>query len=102
MSRSLHVLSDAQGTVSLGFLAANVYYFKAAGFLCAKLGIDCSLWLRKQLPTARVSLFFDASESEGFAFAARSAITRAFVANRPQLDSITVLALGGAAAPARS
>jgi hypothetical protein len=93
MSRSLHVLSDAQGTVSFGFLAANVYYLRIEGFLSAKVGIDCAVKLRQELSFGtEVACFADVASAEGGAFAARSAVMRALLANRRQLSNMTILA----------
>ena len=91
MSRSLHMLSDTQGTVTHGFLAPNVYYARVAGYVSSKLGIDCSLQLRQHLTDTTVTVFVDASSVEGGAFAARSAVMRALLAKRRQLHFVTIL-----------
>jgi hypothetical protein len=91
MNRSLHMLSDAQGTVTHGLLAANVYYVRVGGYVSSKLGIDCSLQLRQHLASTAVTFFLDVASAEGGAFAARSAIMRALLANRRQLNFVTIL-----------
>jgi hypothetical protein len=98
MSRSLHLLSDPQATVTFGFLAADVYYVRIAGYVSSKLGIDCSLQLRQELANTAVTLYADVVSAEGSAFAARSAMMRALLANRRQLNSVTILVGSGAAA----
>lgn len=103
MSRSLHLLSDTQATVTFGFLSANVYYCRITGYVSSKLGIDGSLQLRQHLASATVTLFADVASGDGSTFAARSALMRALLANRQQLTSATILVRSSAtAARARS
>jgi hypothetical protein len=99
MNRSLSVLSDAQGTVTLGFLAQDVYYIRIAGHVSSKIGIELGLQLREQLggPTA-MRVFIDLASVQGGTFGARSAIMRALLATRRQLSSVAVLVGSGPSA----
>ena len=92
MAKALHVLSDNQGTVVAGYLAANVYYVRLADYISSGLGIEIASLLRKHLgDAAGVTCFFDVAWVEGGDFAARSAISRALLANRRQVTSVTTL-----------
>jgi hypothetical protein len=103
MSRALTELSDGEGTVAFGPLAVGVYYVRLTGHLSSKLGIECAVQLRQQLGTGRgVHFFVDGALAKGVAFAARSAVMRALLANRQQLNSITVVVAVGSSARARS
>ena len=96
MSRALRVLSDDKGTVVAGFLAANVYYLRVVGSISSSIGIRCASQVRQDLSNATSAVcFFDASSVEGSDFAARSAIMRAFLANRSHLTSIKLLTAPG-------
>jgi len=96
MTKTLHVLSDGQGTVVAGYLAAGVYYVRLVQHISSGLGIQIASQLRKQLAdAATVTCFFDVASIEGGDFAARSAIARALLANRAQVTSITTLIAPG-------
>jgi hypothetical protein len=104
MSRALRVLSDDKGTVVTGFLPPDVYYIRVVGSISSALGIRCASQLRQDLGSVTTTIcFFDASQAEGSDFAARSAIMRAFFANRGRLAGIKLLtAQGSGAARARA
>jgi hypothetical protein len=92
MNRALRVLSDNGGTIVAGFLAPEIYYVRLVGSVSSALGIRCANQLRKDLANATAAIcFFDAAAAQGTDFAARSAIMRAFLANRHHLKSIRVL-----------
>ena len=92
MPKALQVLSDDQGTVVAGYLAAGVYYVRLTDYISTGLGIEIASQLRKHLAdAAAVSCFFDVALVQGGDFAARSAIARALLANRRLVTSITTL-----------
>jgi hypothetical protein len=96
MSRALRVLSDDNGTVVAGFLAPDVYYIRVVGTISSALGIRYASQFRQDLGNAATATcFFDASSAQGSDFAARSAIMRAFLANRSRLAGIKLLTAPG-------
>ena len=96
MNKALNLLSDGEGTVTFGFLAADVYYVRITGHLSSKVGIDCATHFRQHLAAGpAIRVFADAASGTGSAFAARSAIMRALLANRRTLHFLTILVAPG-------
>jgi hypothetical protein len=97
MAKALEVISDARGTVVIGFVAADVLYLRAAGEISSGLGARCVAQVRALLSAKKsVSCFFDFSSALGSDLAARNAIMQALVARRHRLVSILALVRGGA------
>jgi hypothetical protein len=97
MPKALEVIADARGTIVTGFIAPGVYYVRVIGEISSDLGIRCGVQLRRHLGGAQgVTGFFDFASALGSDFAARSAITRALLANRTSLTAIKALVTRGA------
>jgi hypothetical protein len=89
--RALEVLSDDDGSVTLGWVAEGVYYARFAGGLSVALGMAHLSRLREALDLVRpLTYFVDASTLARYDLVARSAFIRFVLENRNDFTSIVM------------
>lgn len=98
---ALRVLTDGEGSVTLGWAADRVLYARLTGVLSAELGAAYVAELQRLLGDARgVHYFADLSELRTYDVQVRIDFTKFTLARRPQFASFVFLAWGGGVQPA--
>ena len=92
MRADLDKLSDARGSIVLGWLAPGVFYLRLEGELSASLGEEGSHRFGVMLGGAeRVVCFVDTFDATRIDFSTKGAFLRAFMSRRKNLGETLVL-----------
>jgi len=88
----LQVLSDDEGSVTLGWLARDVLYTRFSGGLSAAIGMAYAESFRELLSTvSSLSYFADSSELSYYEVLARSAFARLILESRRKFSALVML-----------
>jgi hypothetical protein len=92
MRADLDKLSDARGSIVLGWLLPGVFYIRLDGDLAGSLGAEGSERFATMLASAeRVVCFVDTFDADQMDFSAKGAFLRAFMSRRKNLGETLVL-----------
>ncbi len=101
MGKSLEILAERSGAVILGWVAEDVAYMGFVGHISARLGARCASRMCAMLDEGtRVQFFCNTGLARSFDFSARSALVRASLACRRNIESMTLLVSSADAASA--
>ena len=96
----LETISDATGSIVVGWLAARVLYTKAIGAISDRLGASYATRLKALIEEDSELLYFsDAREMQQYDLLARSAFLRTVVANRRKFSALVMLTWAGDTSP---
>jgi len=86
------VLSDAEGSVTLGWVAEDVFYTRFTGGLSATIGMAHAARLRDLLAgVSSLSYFVDSGTLSHYELLARSAFARLILENRRKFSELVML-----------
>jgi hypothetical protein len=86
------VLSDDEGSVTLGWVADDIFYTRFTGGLSATTGMAYAVRLRDLLSgVSSLSYFADAGTLSHYELLARSAFTRLILENRRKFSNLVML-----------
>jgi hypothetical protein len=89
---SFEVLSDDEGSVTLGWVAEDVFYTRFTGGLSANIGMAHAVCLRDLLAgVSSLSYFADSSTLSHYELLARSAFARLILENRRKFSALVML-----------
>src|SRR5882724_9847279 len=89
---ALEVMRDPGGSVTLGWAGKGVFYSRFEGSISAELGTNHAQRLQDIVESLdSLSYFLDASAMRTYDLVARSAFTRAVLANRRKFTELVVL-----------
>jgi hypothetical protein len=90
--KPLELISDDEGSITLGWVDTGVYYARFIGVLCAELGAKHVERLQAALErSSSVHYFADARALGSYELAARGAFVRTLQQHRDRLQSVVLL-----------
>lgn len=91
-SSRFEVMSDEGGSVTLGWVAEDVFYTRFTGGLSAPIGMAYAARLRELLAAvSSLRYFVDAGTLSHYELLARSALTRLILENRRKFSALVML-----------
>jgi hypothetical protein len=97
----LEVMSDAQGSVAIGWVGPGVLFSRASGGISAEVGTAHAARIQSFADESpRVSFFIDGSRVKSYDLLARSAFVRVLMANRRKFCDLVLLTFATSPTPA--